>query len=52
MRERIHPEKLEAQRLPAEAKKDIWAKRHRHINHFEQYLEENGIHLLKFFLHV
>ncbi|MES2462293.1 MAG: PPK2 family polyphosphate kinase [Armatimonadota bacterium] len=50
--ERVHPETLESQGLPAEAKKGIWEKRFRHINHFEQYLAENGIHLLKFFLHV
>jgi PPK2 family polyphosphate:nucleotide phosphotransferase len=50
--ERVHPEKLDDQGLPPEAKKDIWSRRHRHINNFEQYLTENGIHLLKFFLHV
>jgi PPK2 family polyphosphate:nucleotide phosphotransferase len=50
--ERLHPEALESQKLPPEAKEDIWAKRYRHINHFETYLMENGIHLLKFFLHV
>jgi PPK2 family polyphosphate:nucleotide phosphotransferase len=50
--ERVHPEKMEGQRFPPEAKKDLWAKRFRHLNNFEQYLTENGIHLLKFFLHV
>jgi PPK2 family polyphosphate:nucleotide phosphotransferase len=50
--ERIHPEALESQNLPPEAKEDIWAKRFLHINHFETYLTENGIHLLKFFMHV
>ncbi len=50
--EQVHPESMEAQGLPSEAKKDIWAKRYRHINNFEQYLTENGIHLIKFFLHV
>jgi PPK2 family polyphosphate:nucleotide phosphotransferase len=50
--EQIHPETLESQSLPPEATKDIWAKRYRHIRHFEQYLIENGIHLLKFFLHI
>jgi polyphosphate kinase 2 (PPK2 family) len=43
---------MEQQGLPAEAKKDIWARRHRHISNFEEYLTDNGIHLLKFFLHV
>jgi PPK2 family polyphosphate:nucleotide phosphotransferase len=50
--EQVHPESLESQHLPSEVKKDIWTKRYRHINNFEQYLAENGIHLLKFFLHV
>lgn len=50
--ERVHPEKMERQSLPPAAKKDIWTKRYQHINHFEQYLIDNGIHLLKFFLHV
>jgi PPK2 family polyphosphate:nucleotide phosphotransferase len=50
--EQVHPEMLEKQNLPDEAKKDLWEKRYRHINNFEQYLTENGIHLLKFFLHV
>lgn len=52
MAEKVHPEKLESQNLPADAKKDLWEKRFRQINNFEQYLTENGIHLLKFFLHV
>lgn len=51
--ERIHPEKLEQYNLPASAtKKDIWKKRFRHINNFEEYLLDNGIHTLKFFLHL
>ncbi len=51
--ERIHPEKLERQNLPENAMgKDIWKKRFRHINNFEEYLFDNGIHTLKFFLHL
>jgi PPK2 family polyphosphate:nucleotide phosphotransferase len=50
--ERVHPERLEAQQLPDFALKDLWEKRLRQINHFEQYLVENGIQVLKFFLHV
>lgn len=50
--ERVHPEQLERHHLPAHARKDIWNKRFRQINNFEQYLVENGIHLLKFFLHI
>jgi len=51
--ERVHPEKLERQRLPEEARGEgFWEKRFRQINDFERYLVENGIHVLKFFLHL
>lgn len=50
--ERVHPEKLDRQQLPAYAREGIWEKRFRQINDFERYLTENGIHVLKFFLHV
>ena len=51
--ERLHPENLEEQQLPEEARgEDIWEKRHRQINNFEQYLVENGIHVLKFYLNL
>jgi PPK2 family polyphosphate:nucleotide phosphotransferase len=50
---RVHPKILEAQQLPAQAKhKRIWADRFDHINHFERYLVENGIIVIKFFLNV
>jgi PPK2 family polyphosphate:nucleotide phosphotransferase len=50
---RVHPEILNAQRLPPEAKeKNIWKKRFEEINDFEHYLVRNGIVILKFFLHV
>jgi PPK2 family polyphosphate:nucleotide phosphotransferase len=50
--ERVHPERLKEQQLPKYALENIWEKRLHQINHFEQYLIENGIHVLKFFLHV
>jgi len=51
--ERVHPERLERQKLPDEAKGEgLWARRFRHINNFEQYLLENGIHVLKFYLNL
>ena len=50
--ERVHPEVVEKQRLPEAAREDLWTKRFRQIADFERYLEENGIHVLKFFLHV
>jgi PPK2 family polyphosphate:nucleotide phosphotransferase len=39
--------------MPPEARgDDIWQRRFKQINHFERYLVENGIAVLKFFLHV
>lgn len=50
---RVHPEFLEHQQLPPEAKaKDIWQRRFEEINNFENYLVHNGIIILKFFLNV
>jgi PPK2 family polyphosphate:nucleotide phosphotransferase len=49
--DRIHPEKLEQQNLPKTGR-DIWQKRFRHINNFEEYLFDEGIHVLKFFLNI
>jgi PPK2 family polyphosphate:nucleotide phosphotransferase len=50
---RVHPEILAAQQLPDHLKdKDIWKRRFREINNFERYLTDNGMVVLKFFLHV
>ncbi|MDQ1611359.1 MAG: hypothetical protein QOG00_1290 [Pyrinomonadaceae bacterium] len=51
---RVHPERLEDQQLPPRIRdaKNIWQQRFRQINDFEQYLTENGIHVMKFFLHL
>ncbi len=50
---RVHPELLEQQQLPPLTKtKDIWTRRFEEINHFERYLVNNGIVILKFFLNV
>jgi PPK2 family polyphosphate:nucleotide phosphotransferase len=50
---RVHPGILEAQQLPPAAKRHgIWARRFKEINAFEKYLVDNGIVVLKFFLHV
>jgi PPK2 family polyphosphate:nucleotide phosphotransferase len=50
---RVHPELLERQKLPPEAKgKALWQQRFEDINNFERYLVRNGIVILKFFLHV
>jgi PPK2 family polyphosphate:nucleotide phosphotransferase len=51
--EKVHPEKLERQRLPEGVKgEDLWERRFRQINDFERYLVENGIHVLKFYLNI
>jgi PPK2 family polyphosphate:nucleotide phosphotransferase len=51
---RVHPEILAGQSLPEAVKNDknIWKKRFEQIRHYENYLAENGVHVLKFFLNV
>ena len=50
---RVHPAILASQQLPADRKKDgVWKRRFEQINNFESYLVDNGIVVLKFFLHV
>jgi PPK2 family polyphosphate:nucleotide phosphotransferase len=51
---RVHPQILQAQQLPDDIKNDknIWKKRFKQIRNFEEYLAENGTHVIKFFLNV
>lgn len=51
---RVHPAILKAQHLPEEIENDknIWKQRFKQIRNFEEYLADNGTHILKFFLHV
>jgi PPK2 family polyphosphate:nucleotide phosphotransferase len=50
---RVHPEILGAERLPPDVQgKHIWQRRFEDINNFEKYISDNGIVILKFFLHV
>ncbi len=51
---RVHKALLEAQQLPPHMKQSetIWTQRFEEINNFEQYLVNNGIIVLKFFLNV
>jgi PPK2 family polyphosphate:nucleotide phosphotransferase len=50
---RVHPQILEGQQLPAERKHNrIWKDRYEQINNFENYLVDNGVLVLKFFLNV
>jgi len=50
---RVHPEWLEAQRLPpGEYDEAFWQARFEDINAFERHLARNGTKVIKFFLHV
>jgi PPK2 family polyphosphate:nucleotide phosphotransferase len=49
---RIHPKLLQRQNLPQIDLKNIWHQRFQEINNFEQYLTNNGVVIIKFFLHV
>ena len=50
---RVHQNFLDGQKLPQDLKtKNIWKRRFRDITNFERYLTQNGILVLKFFLHV
>ena len=51
---RVHPEILDAQRLPEDALDDgdIWKRRYRSIVDLEKHLHRNGTRIVKFFLHL
>ena len=51
---RVHPEYLASQQLPDNVKrnKNIWKQRYKQIRNWEETLYENGVHVVKFFLHV
>ena len=50
---RVHPELLERQRLPKDAKGEgVWERRFREINDWERFLTDNGIKVLKIFLNL
>ena len=50
---RVRPERLDEQNLPRRAlPKNVWRRRAREINNFERYLADNGVLILKFFLHL
>jgi PPK2 family polyphosphate:nucleotide phosphotransferase len=54
---RVHPELLLKEKLPGinsveDVGNKFWDSRFRQINHFEETLSENGMVILKFFLHV
>ena len=50
---RVHPENLDRQKMPLEAKrKGVWERRYREINDWEHYLVDNGIRIVKLFLNM
>lgn len=50
---RVHPRILESQNLPPRPSGDtLWKRRFEDINHFERYLANNGVVILKFFLNL
>jgi PPK2 family polyphosphate:nucleotide phosphotransferase len=50
---RVHPENLDRQRLPEDAKAmGVWERRYREINDWEHYLSDNGIKVVKLFLNL
>jgi PPK2 family polyphosphate:nucleotide phosphotransferase len=50
---RVHPDLLNAQRLPPAATKgDVWDRRYQEINDWEHYLTDNGIRVVKVMLNV
>jgi PPK2 family polyphosphate:nucleotide phosphotransferase len=50
---RVHPENLDRQKLPKEARgHGVWHRRYREINDWERYLTDNGFHIVKLFLNL
>lgn len=50
---RVHPELLAAERLPESARSgDMWKQRYRQINDWEHQLVDNGVRVVKVFLHL
>ncbi len=50
---RVHPELLGHEHIHSSKKRQtLWSKRFNQINHFEAYLQENDVEILKFFLHL
>jgi PPK2 family polyphosphate:nucleotide phosphotransferase len=50
---RVHPELLARERIPpVKGPEKLWPRRFEEINNLERYLVNNGIEILKFFLHL
>ena len=50
---RVHPENLDRQRLPGDARRPgIWRRRYQEINNWERHLDRNGFRVVKLFLNL
>ena len=49
---RVHPELLDAQRLPVTERQSVWEGRYQSIVESENHLHRNGTRIVKFFLHL
>jgi PPK2 family polyphosphate:nucleotide phosphotransferase len=49
---RSHYEDVLVARVHKLVPKDVWSKRYRQINEFERTLDENGVKIVKFYLHI
>ncbi len=49
---KVHPEFLTAEKLTEKDPKKVFQQRYEDINNYEKYLTNNGIVVLKFFLHI
>ena len=50
---RVHRDNLDREVLPPDSvSQDMWSRRFREINHWERYLTDNGIRVVKLFLNV
>jgi PPK2 family polyphosphate:nucleotide phosphotransferase len=49
---RSHYESVLVERVKKFVPKDVWSKRYDHINEFERVLADEGVTILKFFLHI
>ena len=49
---RVHPELLDAQRLPVAERHSVWQGRYQSIVESESHLHRNGTRIVKFFLHL
>jgi PPK2 family polyphosphate:nucleotide phosphotransferase len=50
---RVHPEILERQKLPKQARtRGVWERRYHEINNWEHFLHDNGFRIVKLFLNL